>query len=156
MICAMTSLTIIILTNLLRYLDPQDSWGKWRMRKQCIPGRLSQLRAAWNRGYILTWPPQVIIIKSIYYRIAGNFRIEEHHTKIKTYENFIAQYCHNHNLCSTSLRWAVRYTKIGTSYEKLHQQKLPAIQYLWNQKSMTLLYISNNAPPPPLPGIGRD
>ncbi len=43
-----------ILTNLLRYLDPQDSWGKWRMRKQCIPGRLSQLRAAWNRGYIRT------------------------------------------------------------------------------------------------------
>ncbi len=39
------STTIIILTNLLRYLDPQGSWGKWRMRKQCIPGRLSSIES---------------------------------------------------------------------------------------------------------------
>ncbi len=40
-----------ILTNLLRYLDPQDSWGKWRMRKCTRPsfsiesGLESRLRA---------------------------------------------------------------------------------------------------------------
>ncbi len=55
------------------------------------------------------------------------FRIEEHLTKIKTYENFLAQYC-QYVLRHYAELYEYLY-KIGSSYKNLHQRKLPAIRY---------------------------
>ncbi len=65
------------------------------------------------------------------------FRIEEHHTKIKTYELFLAQYINVNNYV---LRHYAQLYEYGSSYENLHHRKNTRYNYGNFFSALFLLY----------------